>query len=72
MPGVAGEEPQDHLQAAPAGASSAVFASGLMSLAGSFAGTGLRAVTAAAAAARARVMLFSRPGMRAFVAARPL
>ena len=40
-----------------------------MSLAGSFAGTGLRAVTAVAAAARARVMFFSRPGMRAFLAA---
>ena len=40
-----------------------------MSLAGSLAGTGLRAVTAAATAARARVMSFCRPGMRAFLAA---
>ena len=40
-----------------------------MVLAGSFAGMGLRAVVAAAAAARARVIFFCRAGMRAFLAA---
>jgi len=40
-----------------------------MALAGSFAGMGLRAVTAAAAAARALVILSCRAGMRAFLAA---
>ena len=40
-----------------------------MLLAGSFAGTGLRAAVAAATAARARVMFSWEPGMRWFLAA---
>ena len=70
MLGVVREQPQYHLQAAPAGAQQrGPGATGSMSLAGSLAGMSLRAATAAARALRARVIFFCAPGMAAFFAA---
>ena len=69
MLGVVGEEPQDHLQAAPPGVEQGDLGVGVDGAGGQLVGMGLRAVVAAAVAARARVIFFCRAGMRAFLAA---
>ena len=62
--GVVGQQPQDHLQAAAAGASTGGSPRVRVDAAGGVlpAGTGLRAAAAAATAARARVNVSGSPG----------